>query len=80
MFADREAHTGPEAKRGGDGPANDAVSAHDSRRYIAQSPCHVCFPDLLVSLEPKTRFSPIVSACPQKGMGINDAVAGVLGR
>ena len=65
VLADGEAHTGAEAKRGGDGAAYDAVSAHDSRSYVAQSPCHfpfffvlfplICF--FLYSLVPNTRFS-----------------------
>ena len=65
VFADWEAHAGAEAKRGGDGAAYDAVSAHDSRSYVAQSPCHfpfffvlfplICF--FLRSLAPNTRFS-----------------------
>ena len=65
VLADGEAHTGAEAKRGGDGAAYDAVSAHDSRSYVAQSPCHfpfffVLFPLIclfLYSLVPNTRFS-----------------------
>ena len=86
VFADGEAHTGAEAKRGGDGAAYDAVSAHDSRSYVAQSPCHfpfffvlfplICF--FLYSLVPNTRFSflffSICIYCDQRKSGLNDSV------
>lgn len=40
MFADGEAHAGAEPEGGSDGAGNDAVSAHDLRRDVAQSASH----------------------------------------
>lgn len=71
VFSDGEAQTGAEAKRGGDGAAYDAVSAHDSRSYVAQSPCHfaVFFVLTLASL-----FFSICIYCDQRKSGLNDSV------
>lgn len=40
VFADGEAHAGAEPEGGSDGSGNDAVSAHDLRRDVAQSASH----------------------------------------
>ena len=84
VFADGEAHTGAEAKRGGDGAAYDAVSAHDSRSYVAQSPCHfpfflfvfpwfACFSTLYYQTL-AFRFFSLCIYCDKRKCGLNDSV------
>lgn len=53
VFADWEPHTRSEAKRRTNRTGNNSVSAHNTRRYVAQSAGHFCrseFQALSISL------------------------------